>query len=485
MRGRVPAAAGRFAGAQQQELAQFRGFDEQGLPEERTSAGEGVPPGGVAVGVPLRKAHPGVQIVLGSHALEQEAAQAEQRALARVKAMAPNIRKAAELAGEEQAEAEQAERERVRGTEPRRYKPSPEGAGMPLPEDLRRRVQEVTGRPVDPRVRIHTGEQAARAAEVLDAVAFAQGTHVFFGRNMFRPDTPEGFALLVHELTHVQQHLQGRDLAGEPQPGRRAATGRATRMLLGGLGGGPGEELEGVQARGRPGSHGTLARGRAEGAVVARFREEALAAAQGGTAGRTGVRQAAAAGRAPVARRRRAGQLPAPVLRRLRLPGLISRLQERREDLQGLRSDLQQIRQAEGGRPRLQQVTEQAPRIIERLQNLFGPRERDQQAQQQQQQREREAEQQESRALERLAPQRELLRAKEPERLEVPLTRAREGDLELPPSPENYLRRLMDYFHVHKRMREDEFLDEITERVMDLLEEELISERERGAAGVW
>ncbi len=58
---------------------------------------------------------------------------------------------------------------------------------------------------VDPDdARIHVGEHAQEAAEAMGARAFTLGTSdIYFGRGQFQPNTPEGQALLAHELTHV------------------------------------------------------------------------------------------------------------------------------------------------------------------------------------------------------------------------------------------------------------------------------------------
>lgn len=58
-------------------------------------------------------------------------------------------------------------------------------------------------------VRIHDDASASRAADALNAHAFALGAHIFFGKGGFG----EGQAadrLLAHELTHVVQHDEGR-----------------------------------------------------------------------------------------------------------------------------------------------------------------------------------------------------------------------------------------------------------------------------------
>ena len=44
----------------------------------------------------------------------------------------------------------------------------------------------------------------------LGAKALTQGTHIYFGQGQFAPGTAAGDRLLIHELTHVVQHDQGR-----------------------------------------------------------------------------------------------------------------------------------------------------------------------------------------------------------------------------------------------------------------------------------
>ena len=55
------------------------------------------------------------------------------------------------------------------------------------------------------RVRIHTGEQAARAAAGVNARAFTVGSDIVFGASRYSPGTSAGNRLLAHELTHVVQ----------------------------------------------------------------------------------------------------------------------------------------------------------------------------------------------------------------------------------------------------------------------------------------
>ena len=75
------------------------------------------------------------------------------------------------------------------------------------------------------RVRIHTGERAARSAGELGARAYAVGTSVVFGANEYRPATPSGRSLLAHELAHVvqQQAMATPIIQCQPRPQMRPA----------------------------------------------------------------------------------------------------------------------------------------------------------------------------------------------------------------------------------------------------------------------
>jgi hypothetical protein len=68
-------------------------------------------------------------------------------------------------------------------------------------------------------VRIHTDGGAASKASEFGARAFTVGRHIAFASGEYRPGTPEGDALLAHELAHVQQQ---RGAASGPELKRRA-----------------------------------------------------------------------------------------------------------------------------------------------------------------------------------------------------------------------------------------------------------------------
>lgn len=78
------------------------------------------------------------------------------------------------------------------------------------------------GRPLDPatqsaigkvgvdttHVRVHTGAEAARTADDLDARAFTVGSDVSFAAGAYQPDTTAGLRLVAHEVAHTLQHAQ-------------------------------------------------------------------------------------------------------------------------------------------------------------------------------------------------------------------------------------------------------------------------------------
>ena len=95
-------------------------------------------------------------------------------------------------------------------------------SGLSTEPDLSRRLRSAKGQgsklegPVQARmekgfgadfseVRVHTDSRAEEMSQSLNAQAFTVGKDVFFNKNKFRPDTPDGEGLLAHELTHTIQ----------------------------------------------------------------------------------------------------------------------------------------------------------------------------------------------------------------------------------------------------------------------------------------
>ena len=80
----------------------------------------------------------------------------------------------------------------------------PKGAGSPLPEGVRAKMEPKLGADLSG-VRVHTGGESAAAAKTLGARAFTVGSDVHFNSGQFAPGSKEGNRLLAHELTHVVQ----------------------------------------------------------------------------------------------------------------------------------------------------------------------------------------------------------------------------------------------------------------------------------------
>jgi hypothetical protein len=76
--------------------------------------------------------------------------------------------------------------------------------GASLPADTRKKMEPRLGADLSS-VKVHTGTDAASAAEGLGARAFTVGGDVHFGSGQYQPGTKEGDRLLAHELTHVVQ----------------------------------------------------------------------------------------------------------------------------------------------------------------------------------------------------------------------------------------------------------------------------------------
>jgi hypothetical protein len=76
--------------------------------------------------------------------------------------------------------------------------------GQPLDSATRSLMEPRFGRDFG-RVRIHTGDQAARSARTMNALAYTVGPDVVFDSNRYVPATQEGQKLLAHELAHVAQ----------------------------------------------------------------------------------------------------------------------------------------------------------------------------------------------------------------------------------------------------------------------------------------
>ena len=77
-------------------------------------------------------------------------------------------------------------------------------AGLPLDSVTVTAMQQRFGRDFS-RVRVHTGNSAARSAEQVGAAAYTVGSDIVFGAGRYAPGTASGDHLLSHELGHVVQ----------------------------------------------------------------------------------------------------------------------------------------------------------------------------------------------------------------------------------------------------------------------------------------
>jgi hypothetical protein len=106
-------------------------------------------------------------------------------------------------------------------------------AGSTLPVGTRTRMERRLGADLA-QVEVQTGPEAAEAARRLGARAYAFGNRIGFAEGEYAPGTPEGDALLAHELAHVAQHaraggpVDARQLTGPSHPSERQATAAAS-----------------------------------------------------------------------------------------------------------------------------------------------------------------------------------------------------------------------------------------------------------------
>jgi hypothetical protein len=75
-------------------------------------------------------------------------------------------------------------------------------------------------------VRVHTGADAARSAQALQAHAYTVGRNIYFSQGSYQPDQLEGRRLLAHELTHVVQQTGGAPLSAQRKPKKATSSGK-------------------------------------------------------------------------------------------------------------------------------------------------------------------------------------------------------------------------------------------------------------------
>lgn len=83
------------------------------------------------------------------------------------------------------------------------------GGGSPLDATVRRQMEDAFGGADFGDIRVHSGPEAGELNRRMGALAFAQGSHVFFREGLPDTRTAGGQHLLAHELAHTLQHGHG------------------------------------------------------------------------------------------------------------------------------------------------------------------------------------------------------------------------------------------------------------------------------------
>ncbi len=81
--------------------------------------------------------------------------------------------------------------------------------GVELPDGLRARSESTLGSDLG-EVRLHAGAASAEAAHAVGARAFTYGQDIHFGAGEFAPGSPDGDALIAHEVVHTAQQRSGK-----------------------------------------------------------------------------------------------------------------------------------------------------------------------------------------------------------------------------------------------------------------------------------
>ena len=76
-----------------------------------------------------------------------------------------------------------------------------------LPAELRERLRPLFGAEIDA-VRVHQDDRADEVARAYEADAVTVAEEIFFRAGRFRPEAPDGIALLVHEATHAVEAMR-------------------------------------------------------------------------------------------------------------------------------------------------------------------------------------------------------------------------------------------------------------------------------------
>ena len=127
------------------------------------------------------------------------------------------------------------------------------GPGKPLPENVRDRMERAFEQDFS-KVRIHTDSGANKASKAFNALAMTLGYDIFFKDNVGDFKSKKDQQLLAHELTHVEQYIDGKisKSQGSAKQANRFGLGdmmgkipgmEEVTKALGGAGGGGGIEV--------------------------------------------------------------------------------------------------------------------------------------------------------------------------------------------------------------------------------------------------
>jgi hypothetical protein len=97
------------------------------------------------------------------------------------------------------------QRKSAHGVEAFRVPLRQKAGGLPLPSDVRTKMETAFGADFSD-VRVHVGREATS----LGAIAYTWGTNIHFAPGQYNPHSLQGQKLLGHELWHVLQQKQGR-----------------------------------------------------------------------------------------------------------------------------------------------------------------------------------------------------------------------------------------------------------------------------------
>ena len=97
------------------------------------------------------------------------------------------------------------QRKSAHGIEAFRVPLRQKAGGLPLPSDVRTKMETAFSTDFSD-VRVHVGHEAT----ALGAIAYTWGTNIHFAPGQYNPHTLQGQKLLGHELWHVLQQKQGR-----------------------------------------------------------------------------------------------------------------------------------------------------------------------------------------------------------------------------------------------------------------------------------